>query len=811
MNNYLKLVISLLCWSYAAVCVASPIPANLGLLLMPSPKKMQMTQQQLILPENVQVFMTGFDEQRQSLQFSRLQSALAQSQSLRSTILLKSALPDTSFLQIVVASNSRTKAHHLIPQFSEDESYTLDIGAHGIHIQANTVFGAQHAVSSLMQLLASAQSGGLPYLRIEDEPRFAWRGLLIDSVRHFISVETIKRQLDGMAAAKLNVLHWHLTDDQGWRVESKAYPRLTELASDGQYYTQQQIKDVVAYGALHGIRVVPEFGMPGHASAIAVAYPQLMSEEKQYQMQRHWGVFKPLLDVSKVQVYEFIETLLAEMTSLFPDQYVHIGGDEVDPQQWLANSNIQALMKTENLNNGHDVQAYFNQRVQAILHRQQRIMMGWDEVYHPDLPKDIVVQSWRGHDSLNTVARNGYQGILSTGFYIDQPQYTDFHYRNDPLEQSEPLEQSLELSAAYTFTIDRLKGSDVNGELLMMGGDSTRQVLIKLNDQHHKVAQLQKRYTLDGKQYWLVTLDSWMGPLEFEFAPAQGKSSVLIGNSRYPLALKENLNPSPVSMPEPLTLTQQQRILGAEATIWSELVSDDNLDLRIWPRLFAIAERLWSPQAIKNIENMYHRLDAMDDYGAKVVGLAHQQQHVKGLSYLLNPTLTDAEHQRSLSFLVALSSRLEPAHYYTRHHIKYLQNKYHQRAPLNALVDFLPVESRAVRQLQAAFTRYLSGKTDALQQVEKGTFKLQAQLLAGQQVLVNNTNLEHLQPLLKQQLELNVLTLGVIDSCRRQVIHSPQEQAQVAQQLRSLQNLRSELVLAAVEPVRRLYLNCQNK
>ncbi|WP_158678215.1 family 20 glycosylhydrolase [Pseudoalteromonas sp. T1lg23B] len=790
--------------------VATPESANLGLMLMPSPKKMQVTQQHLVLPENLQVFMTGLDEQRQSLQFVRLQSALAQNKSLRSTTLLKSALPDTSLLHIVVSTNNIKKAHHLLPQLGDDESYTLEIGAQGIHIQANSVVGAQHAVSSLMQLLATAEGGRLPYLHIEDAPRFAWRGLLIDSVRHFISVDTIKRQLDGMAAAKLNVLHWHLTDDQGWRIESRAFPLLTQKASDGQYYTQQQVKDVVAYAALHGIRVVPEFGMPGHASAIAVAYPQLISEVKDYRMQRHWGVFKPLLDVSKPQVYEFIDTLFSEMTTLFPDQYVHIGGDEVDPEQWLGNSNIQTLMNTHNLKNGHDIQAYFNQRIQGILNNHQRIMMGWDEVYHPKLPRDIVVQSWRGHDSLNSLARSGYQGILSTGFYIDQPQYTDYHYRNDPLAYDEPVDLSLALSSAYAFTIERLKGSDVHGELLIMGKGAEQQVLIKLNDQHHKIAQFSKSYSLNGKQYSLVTLDSWMGPLEFEFALNGGDSSVLVGNSRYPLMLKENLRPSKVSLLQPLTSVEQQRILGAEATIWSELVSDDNLDLRIWPRLFAIAERLWSPQSIKNRENMYHRLEAMDDYGANVVGLAHQRQYLNGLSHLLSPTLSDAQQQRSLTFLLALSSRLEPAHYYTRHHIKYLKSQYHQGAALNDLVDFLPVESTAVRQMQSAFSRYRAGKTAALEQVVQQTLTLQAQLLDGQQVLVDNDNLTHLQPVLARLLTLNVMTLGVIESCRRQVTHPPQAQAQVAQQLRSLQNLQSELVLAAVEPVRQLYLDCQN-
>lgn len=191
--------------------------------------------------------------------------------------------------------------------------------ANGVDISANTRFGALRAMETLLQLMQNgAENTSLPWVTIEDSPRFPWRGLLLDSARHFIPLPDIKRQIDGMAAAKLNVLHWHLTDDQGWRFSSKRYPKLTQLASDGLYYTPEQMREVVRYAAERGIRVVPEIDMPGHASAIAVAYPELMSAPGPYAMERHWGVLKPVLDPTKEATYAFADAMVSELAAIFP-------------------------------------------------------------------------------------------------------------------------------------------------------------------------------------------------------------------------------------------------------------------------------------------------------------------------------------------------------------------------------------------------------------------------------------------------------------------------------------------------------------
>ncbi|MDI9228933.1 family 20 glycosylhydrolase, partial [Serratia bockelmannii] len=245
-------------------------------------------------------------------------------------LLPASAPSEQATLQVQIA-----QAVDPLPQPDSDESYHLEVNSSGVLLKANTRFGAMRGMETLLQLIENNETGTqIPYVTIDDKPRFPWRGVLIDSARHFLPIETVKRQIDGIAAARMNVFHWHLTDDQGWRFASSHYPQLQEKASDGLYYTQQQMRDVVRYATQRGVRVVPEIDVPGHASAIAVAMPELLSAPGPYQMERGWGVFKPLLDPSNEAVFTFIDTLMGEVTAIFPDPYIHIGGDEVDPTQW---------------------------------------------------------------------------------------------------------------------------------------------------------------------------------------------------------------------------------------------------------------------------------------------------------------------------------------------------------------------------------------------------------------------------------------------------------------------------------------------
>jgi N-acetyl-beta-hexosaminidase len=263
-----------------------------------------------------------------------------------------------------------------LPQPDSDESYHLEVSSSGVLLQAPTRFGAMRGMETLLQLIANTASGTqIPFVTIDDRPRFPWRGVLIDPVRHFLPLETLKRQIDGIAAARMNVFHWHLTDDQGWRFASSHYPQLQQQASDGLFYSQQQMRELVHYATLRGVRVVPEIDLPGHASALAVAMPELMSAPGPYAMERGWGVFKPLLDPSNEAVFRFIDTLIGEVAAIFPDPYIHIGGDEVDPSQWNASPKIQQFMRDHGLQDAHALQAWFNQRVEKILAAHQRRML----------------------------------------------------------------------------------------------------------------------------------------------------------------------------------------------------------------------------------------------------------------------------------------------------------------------------------------------------------------------------------------------------------------------------------------------------
>ncbi len=316
----------------------------------------------------------------------------------------------------------------------EDESYVLRIKPGTIRLKARTDIGILRGLETVLQLLSVDDEGYyLPAVTVKDEPRFPWRGLLIDAARHFLPLAVIKRNLDGMAAVKMNVLHWHLTDDQGFRLECRTFPRLHQLGSDGDYYTREQVRQVIAYAGERGIRVVPEFDIPGHSTSWLVGYPELASAPGPYRVERKWGIFDPTFNPTIEETYQFFDRFFAEMAALFPDPYVHIGGDENNGKQWDTNPGIQAFKKRNNIADNHGLQAYFNRRIQEILAKYGKKMMGWDEILQPQLPRNVMIQSWRGREFLRQAAQKGYPAVLSNGYYIDLCQPADFHYLNDPV------------------------------------------------------------------------------------------------------------------------------------------------------------------------------------------------------------------------------------------------------------------------------------------------------------------------------------------------------------------------------------------
>ena len=392
----------------------------------------------------------------------------------------------------------------------EDESYQLQVTPNQIRLTAPTDIGAMRGLETLLQLLDNGD--GQYFFKsivVNDAPRFPWRGLMIDVSRHFQPVEVIKRNIDGLAAVKMNVLHLHLVDDHGFRVESKVYPALTEKAADSEYFTQTQIKEIVQYAEDRGIRVMPEFDVPGHASAFLTAFPELGSAPGPYHLQNRSGIFDPTLDPTNEKTYEFLNSLFTEMAALFPDDYFHIGGDENEGKHWMSNPGIQQFMGEKGYEDIHALQNYFVIRIQKHLTSLGKRTMGWDEILNEDLPKDAIIHSWRGIESLKHAAQNGYQCLLSNGYYIDLMKRASDHYLTDPLPKG-----------------------------------------IKLS--------------------------------------AEAKKN----------------------------------ILGGEATMWSELVVPETIDSRIWPRTAAIAERLWSPADVRDVDYMYDRLEVIS-LDLEHLGLGH--------------------------------------------------------------------------------------------------------------------------------------------------------------------------------------------
>jgi hexosaminidase len=327
-----------------------------------------------------------------------------------------------------------------VQSLDEEESYSLRVTSAGAEIDAPTEVGAMHGLETLIQLVQpNGNRYAIPAVTIRDTPRFPWRGLMVDSGRHFQPVAVIERTLDGMAAVKLNVFHWHLTEDQGFRIESEIYPKLTAKGSDGLFYTQQDAKHIVAYARARGIRVVPEFEMPGHSAAWLIAYPELASGTTPDEIRREFGVSTYAIDPTRDATYVFIGRFLKEMSTIFPDAYVHIGGDESPAPDWKTNPRIVAFMKAHDLKDNDALQVYFNTRILKIIAGLHKHMMGWDEVLAPGLPKDVVVQSWRGEESLAKGAKLGYTGVLSAPYYLDGMRSAAVHYLADPLPSSSDL------------------------------------------------------------------------------------------------------------------------------------------------------------------------------------------------------------------------------------------------------------------------------------------------------------------------------------------------------------------------------------
>ena len=697
------------------------------------------------------------------------------------------------------------------PQLNDDESYSLAIDKQRITIDAASPYGAMRALETLLQLIALDKQGRayVPAMNIIDSPRFKWRGVMLDSARHFISVQAIKRQLDGMASAKYNVFHWHLTDDQGWRIESKKFPKLHELGSDGQYYSQEDVKSIVEHARQLGIRVVPEFNFPGHVSAIALAYPELMSAKINYRKQIHWGVHEPTMNPADPRVYRFIDTLIGEMKALFPDEYVHIGGDEVNPKHWNDNKNIQKFMARHSLADHRQLQAYFNKKLNSILRSHGRKMVGWDEILHPDLPKSVVVHSWRGPDSLAEAASQGYAGILSAGYYIDQPQPASYHYRAHPVETVRRTDERVsanETMRAWQFTMPRKKGSAVTGRFtLIYNEDKKARGFIDFTGKARR-ALSDVQLTSDSIRFWL---DTWMGKTQFELLHESGRVQgvAVVANAGYringtELSSDGIRSPAGASWPKTLDDKQQSLVLGGEATLWTELVSENNIDLRIWPRAYAIAERLWSSKEVDDEQSMYQRLQRISDWSIASVGLQHEWQSRQAMKRLSGG--------RDIRPLQTLSESVEQAQYYHRHHEKYLREQYHQFALLNRFADALPAESMPIRTLNelVAYLLLAPDNESYLTEIADIFLRWRENHKQVMPLIEHSGLLDGMDSIAKKSYGVANVGLMCVEAIRLKKTLQSKQSKLARKILNSAKTIDQELVVASAYPVEKLLSLC---
>jgi len=433
---------------------------------------------------------------------------------------IESSIVDHSNLAYIHLSISSDQAN--------TEYYTLDATASGATISGDPA-GVFYGTQTFVQLVSGGVEPRLMHAKIEDYPRFRWRGMHLDVARHFRSVDFVKKYIDMMARFKMNTFHWHLTEDQGWRIEIKAYPKLTEVGAwrketmvaknfnpyigdgipHGGFYTQDEIREVVAYAAKRHITIVPEIEMPGHALAALAAYPEFACTPGPFEVATTWGVFEDVFCPTE-NTFAFLETVLEEVLDLFPSKYIHIGGDEVPKRRWRESEQAQAIMQREALNNEDELQSWFIRRIEKFLNSRDRLLIGWDEILEGGLAPNAAVMSWRGESGGIEAASHGHNVVMSPGFAL----YFD-HYQ-----------------------------AESSREPLAIGGFS---------------------------------------PIEKVYAYEP--------------------------IPESLDASRTHHVMGAQANVWTEYMKTaEHVEYMVFPRLMALAERVWSPQHYRDFADFQTRL-----------------------------------------------------------------------------------------------------------------------------------------------------------------------------------------------------------
>jgi hexosaminidase len=633
------LLILVLAWvSSAAIAQAPQAPQPIN--VMPIPAMVMPVAGRLLVSQSFSIGVSGYNEPR----LDRAAQRFLRDLSRQTGNFLSDRLVDASHATLLVHADHASEP---VQDLGEDESYVLDVSSAGARLTAANPLGVMHGLQTFLQLVVVTPEGhSAPAIHIEDTPRFPWRGLSIDVSRHFISMDVLKRNVDAMAAVKMNVLHLHLSDDQGFRLESRGFPKLQELGSDGMYYLQSEMRELIAYARDRGIRIVPEFDMPGHSTAWFVGYPELASGPGPYQLERRWGIFDPAMDPARETTYKLLDKFIGEMSMLFPDRYFHIGGDEVNGKQWDANPKIRQFMQARNLKNDQALQQYFTDRVEKIVSKHHKFMVGWDEILTPGMPKDIVIQSWRGQDSLAEAAKQGFRGILSSGYYLDAMAPAAQHYLVDPLSGADAM----------------------------------------------------------------------------------------------------------------LTPAQQKLILGGEACMWEEFASNESIESRIWPRAAAIAERLWSPQQVRDVDSMYRRMAAVSAH-LEQLGLAQRSSS--------EVMLARAAGTDDIAALEVLARAVQPASITIREtEAEKAGGIQTSDVPLNRMVDAIAPESETVRKFSTAVDQFVASRfQDAAAEsyIRQRLTEWRANDSALQPLLQNSFLLKDLAPVSQNLASLGAAGLQALD------------------------------------------------
>ena len=451
---FLTTIITLFCFS-----VQAQLKADLN--LVPVPAKLKINTGQFTINSKTQIILSS-DNQEMRNAVAVFNSLLNRAAGYR--------------LQTSTSPASSNAIHCKInPAIPNAEGYKLSVQANLILLEAKTTAGIFYGMQTLRQLLPfqierpylSNIAWTIPCVEIEDAPRFVYRGLMLDVGRHFMPKEFVLKFIDMLAYHKMNTLHWHLTEDQGWRIEIKKYPKLTQIGAyrnrtlDGAYtspekrkwdntryggfYTQEEIKEVVAYAQRRFITVIPEIEMPGHALAALTSYPELSCTGGPFEVEGLWGVFNDIY-CPKEKTFEFLENVLTEVIDLFPSSYIHIGGDEAPKTRWKNCAHCQALLKKEGLKDEHELQSYFIKRIEKFVESKGKHIIGWDEILEGGLAPNATVMSWRGEQGGIDAAKQNHDVIMTPNTYV----YLDY-YQANPKTQPYAIGGFLPLWKVYSY------------------------------------------------------------------------------------------------------------------------------------------------------------------------------------------------------------------------------------------------------------------------------------------------------------------------------------------------------------------------